>query len=232
MKEMLTNGILNSLPDREFARLMPLLEPVSLAAGARLDDAGGNARFVYFPESSVLSCHADMRDGKSAEVAMIGPEGVGSLHTIFGALPPTHTLNVSLAGSALRVRRDDLRREMLHGEGLRGALLGYAGSYLAQITQRSACSILHRLEQRFAVWLLMLSDRLGADTIQFTQERMAHHLGVRRAGVTVVVGLLQERGAVWHGRGQLRVADRQKLEAVACECYDALALTRRQTART
>lgn len=231
MKEMLANRILNRLPDAEFARLLPLLEPVSLAAGQRLDEPGAAAApYVYFPESSVLSCHADMRDGKTAEVAMIGKDGLAGLPALLGARPVRHSLNVTLAGSALRARREEVGRELERGEGLRRALLEYAGEYVAQVSQRYACAVLHRLEQRLAVWLLMLYDRLGTDEAEITQERMASHLGVRRAGVTVVVGQLQERGAIWHGRGRLRVANREALRSIACECYGALAVVPRKTA--
>lgn len=229
MKQMLTNRILTSLSDAEFSRLMPLLEPVSLSPGERLDAISGPSRFVFFPESSVLSCQADMRDGKSAEVGMIGRDGVAGVPSLLGARLPAHSLGVAVGGSALRIKRDELEQELRRGEELRRALQQYAGDYVAQVSQRAACAILHRLEQRLAVWLLMLADRVSTDTIEITQERMAHHLGVRRAGVTVVVGQLQDRGAIWHGRGRLRIVSRKTLEAAACECYGALALTPRHS---
>lgn len=231
---MLTNRILNRLPDADFARLMPLLEPVSLAPGEQLADDGdaSAAPFVYFPESSVLSYLADMRDGKTAEVAMIGKDGLAGLPALLSTRPAAHSLVVTVAGSALRARHEEVRRELERGEGLRRALLEYAGECLAQVAQRSACAVLHLLEQRLAVWLLMLCDRLGTDFIELTQERIAYHLGVRRAGVTVVIGQLQERGAIWHGRGRLRITNRETLESIACECYGALAIEPRQTALT
>lgn len=233
MEQMLTNRILTRLPDAEFARLMPQLEPFRLVAGERLGETGGAdaaAWFVYFPETGVISCHADMRDGKTAEVAMIGRDGVAGLTSLLGPTPHAHTLSVAVAGHALRLKGEGLERELRRGEALRRALLDYAGEYLTQVSQRSACAVLHRLEQRMAVWLLMLCDRLGTDTVEITQERIAHHLGVRRAGVTVIVGQLQERGALWHSRGQLRVADRELLRQIACECYGALDAARRETA--
>lgn len=230
MKEMLTNRILTGLPDAEFARLMPLLEPVSVSAEVRLDDIESRARFVYFPESCILACHADMSDGKTAEVGMIGRDGVTELLSLLGSRPSAHSLNVTIGGNALRVKREELERELRRGEGLRQALLDYAGEYVAQVSQRAACAILHRLEQRLAVWLLLLADRLGWDTIDITQERMAQHLGVRRAGVTGVVGQLQDTGAIFHSRGRLRVVNRRALESIACECYGALAGAQRESA--
>jgi CRP-like cAMP-binding protein len=224
MKEMLTNKLLSRLPDAEFAHLMPLLEPVSLSAGERLSEAGEAARFIYFPESCVISCQANMQDGKSAEVGIIGFEGMADLTALVRSGPAVHSLNVSIGGSALRVRKDDLRREMLRSVGLQQSFFGYAAEYVTQLSQRSACAIFHLLEQRFAVWLLLLADRIGESEIQMTQERTADHLGVRRAGVTVVAAHMQAAGAISYRRGNLRITNRQMLEELACECYGTLAV--------
>jgi CRP-like cAMP-binding protein len=230
MKEMLTNKILTGLRDAEFDRLMPLLHPVSLSTGERLSEAGEAAPFVYFPESCVISCLANMQDGKSAEVGMIGLEGVADITGLVKPRRAVHSLNVSIGGSALRVRTDDLEREMLRSEGLQQSLLGYAAEYVTQLYQRSACAIFHMVEQRFAVWLLLLTDRTRDAVIQITQERIADHLGVRRAGVTVVALHMQAAGAISYRRGNLRIDNREMLEAMACECYGTLATGRpRQT---
>lgn len=226
MKEMLTNKLLSRLPDAEFAHLMPLLEPVSLSAGERLSEAGEAPRFIYFPESCVLSCQANMQDGKSAEVGMIGFEGVADLTTLARCGPAVHSLNVSIGGSALRVRRDDLQREMLESESLHKSFFGYAAEYVTQLSQRSACAIFHLLEQRFAVWLLLLADHIGNGEMQMTQERAADHLGVRRAGVTVVAAHMQAAGAISYRRGNLRITNREMLEELACECYGNVAVGR------
>ena len=227
MKEMLTNKILTGLPEADFARLRPLLQPVSLEAGECLSEAGEKVRFIYFPETCVLSCQANMQDGRSAEVGMIGVEGMGITGLVDSS--PAHSLNVSIGGSALRVSTDDFRRELLRGGSIQQSLLTYAGEYVTQVSQRSACAIFHIVEQRFAVWLLLLLDRIGEHVIQMTQERIAEHLGVRRAGVTVVAGGMQAAGAITYRRGNLRINDRQMLEAIACECYAALAVGRQQT---
>ena len=229
MKEMLTNKILTGLHHADFARLMPLLQPVSLSAGERLSEAGETMRFIYFPESSVLSCRAEMQDGKSAEVGMIGFEGMAGITALVGSRPAAHFLNVSVGGSALRVSTGDFKREILHHDGLQQSLLAYAGEYVTQVSQRSACAVFHTVEQRFAVWLLLLADRIEEDVIQLTQERIAEHLGVRRAGVTVVASAMQAAGAITYRRGNLRINDRQMLEAIACECYETLAVGPRQT---
>ncbi|MFN2597906.1 MAG: Crp/Fnr family transcriptional regulator [Pyrinomonadaceae bacterium] len=228
MKEMLTNKILTGLPDAEFARLLPLLEPVSLAGGEQLNEIDQPIRFVYFPENSVVSCRADMRDGKSAEVGMIGREGVAGLPSLLGTRPASQSLKVCVGGSALKMRRQEFELALERGNALRHTLMSYAGDYIAQVSQRSACAALHRTEQRFAVWLLMLHDRLGADAIEITHERIANHLGVRRAGITEIAGELQRLGVISYTRGSLRVTDRRRLEEIACECYAALNLAGRQ----
>jgi len=229
MKEMLTNKLLSGLRDADFARLMPLLEPVSLSAGERLSEAGESARFIYFPESCVISCQANMQDGKSAEVGMIGVEGLADIAALVRSRQAVHSLNVSIGGSALRVRKDDFEREILKSEGLHQSLLSYAAEYVTQLSQRSACAVFHLMEQRFAVWLLLLADRIEDAVIQITQERIADHLGVRRAGVTVVAAQMQEAGAISYRRGSLRITNRKILEEMACECYGTLAVGHRQT---
>jgi CRP-like cAMP-binding protein len=220
---MLTNRILTGMTDAEFARLMPLLEPVSLSGGERLVECGEPARFVYFPESSVISCHADMQDGKSAEVGMVGRDGVAGLSFLLGSHTAAHSLNVAVAGSALRVKNEEFERALRTSDGhLRQSLMDYAGEYVTQVSQRAACAILHRMEQRMAVWLLLLTDRLHANAVEITQERIAYHLGVRRAGVTVIAGELQHQGVISYTRGHLRIVERERLARVACECYGAL----------
>jgi CRP-like cAMP-binding protein len=227
MKELLSNRILNQLPDAEIERLLPMLEPVSLAAGERLAEIGETARFVYFPENSIISSQADMQDGKSAEVGMVGKDGVAGLQALFGSRPAVHSLTVAIAGNALRLRKEVLDRELSRGQALQQTLAPYVCDYVTQVAQRAACAILHRMEQRFAVWLLMVTDRLDSEVVEITQERIAQHLGVRRAGVTVVAHELQLLGAISYTRGNMRIVDRPLLEKVACECYSALAVKAR-----
>lgn len=229
MKEMLSNRILSRLPDAEFARLMPMLEPVDVSAGQRLAETGENSPFVFFPENSIISCQADMQDGKSAEVGMVGKDGVAGLPALFGSRPAVHSLTVAISGSALRLRKEVLEKELEQSDGLKQVLAPYMSDYVTQVAQRAACAILHRMEQRFAVWLLMVTDRLDTNLVETTQERIAQHLGVRRAGVTVIARELQFLGAISYSRGHLRIADRPLLQKVACECYGTLAVTRHAT---
>lgn len=159
---------------------------------------------------------------------MIGFEGMAGIPALVGSVPAVHSLNVSVEGSALRISTDDFKSEILRGDGVLQSLLAYAGEYVTQISQRSACAVFHTIEQRFAVWLLLLLDRTKDDVIKITQERIAEHLGVRRAGVTVVAAAMKDAGAISYRRGNLRINDRHMLEAIACECYGTLAVGRQQ----
>jgi CRP-like cAMP-binding protein len=220
------NKILAGLPEAQLARLLPLLKPLALSRGQSLSENGATGRFIYFPETSVISCFASMEDGKSAEVGMVGFEGVVDVTSLLGSRQPRQSLSVSIPGRALRANKEDFAREIFRGDGVQHAILEYTAQYVAQVSQRSACAVLHRLEQRFAIWLLLLADRLDGDVIQITHERIAEHLGVRRAGITVIAANMEAAGAIACSRGRLRIIDRAKLEAMACECYGALALRR------
>src|ERR1044072_6456491 len=127
---------------------MPLLEPVSIFAGDCLAQAGDTLRFVCLPESAVLSCQANMQDGKSAEVGVIGFEGLADVTSLNGARPAVHSLNVSIGGRGLRMKKEDFERELLRGDGLQQSLLAYTAEYVTQVSQRSACAIFHLLEER------------------------------------------------------------------------------------
>ena len=231
INDLLSNKILTALPGEDFQRLVPHLEPVSFAAGQTLFEQGEEAHYLFFPENCVVSSQCGMQDGKSVEVGMIGREGVAGLNAIFGPVSCRQEVNVTVSGSGLRARADDLRREFERTSTLRQSLDRFLGEYAAHVSQRSACNALHSIEQRFAVWLLLLTERLDADTVEMTQERIAAHLGVRRAGITVIAGDLQDKGVLSNARGSVRALDRRALEAVACECYWSLtgAATRPQT---
>lgn len=219
----LANRILTALPAEEFARLAPWLEPVSLAAGEVVTAAGEPARHVYFPEGAVLSYFMPMADGRAVEVGIVGGEGAAGLNTVFGAGPSARQVCAAVAGSALRVGIERLGPEFEQSAALRGLLTRSSGEFLAQVMQRAACGILHASGGRFATWLSLLGDRAGADELEFTQERMAQHVGLRRAGVTMLCQELADARAIGHSRGRVRFLDRRALGQSACECYNAMA---------
>jgi|SRR5215207_1081748 len=216
---LLTNKILTGLPGADFARLLSHLEPVWLACDANLYALGGPADFVYFPENAVVSHLHILSDGGIIEADMIGREGLAGLSAVFNCDSPDRWTKVMIAGSALRVRAEVMREQFALCGGLQHSLLAYAAARLAHVAQRAVCNGLHSVEQRFCSWLLMLQDRAGEERLPLTHERIARHLGTRRAGITELATSLRARGHISYSRGLIRVTDRRGLEAAACECY-------------
>lgn len=222
MKRLLANRILGALPDRDFERMLPGLEPVSLNAFKGLDDTLEETRYVYFPEDVVVSHLTAFSDGNAVEVALTGREGMVGFGKVFGPQPASHWSRVTVPGIALRMRLELFSEEFCAGGHFRRLLLEHAGRHMAQISQRSACANRHRLAKRFATWLLSVHDRAGSDQLTLTQELIARRLGARRAGVTQLAIDLQKCGLIKYSRGRVRITDRRGLEHAACECYSAL----------
>jgi CRP-like cAMP-binding protein len=216
---LLTNKILTGLPGADFARLLPHLEPVELACDANLYFLGDLPEFLYFPESAVISHLHVLSDGGTIESDMVGREGMTGLSAVFKSHPPERWTHVTIGGSALRLRADVLRHEFARGGAVQQSLLSYAASRLAQVSQRAVCNGLHSVEQRFCSWLLMTHDRAGDERLPLTHERIARHLGTRRAGITELATILRSRGHINYSRGVIQITDRRGLEARACECY-------------
>ena len=222
LNTLLANKLLAGLPGEDFERLLPHLRPAALTAGEDLYQFGGGVPFAYFPETAVVSHLYVLSDGNTTEAAMIGREGLAGLSALFGTRQPNYWTRVLVAGSALRIKSDILVQEFGRGGALQRAILAYAGARLAQLSQRAVCTGRHKIEGRFCSWLLMVHDRAGEDQFQLTHDLISDHLGVRRAGITETAFALRERGIISYKRAQLRVLDRQRLEATACECYQAL----------
>ena len=222
IKELVSNKLLTALPGEDFARLVPFLEPVFLSSRENLNEAGEPSGFVYFPENAVLSCLSGFQDGHTAEVSLIGKEGIVGLAAILGSNSAMQWTKTLVAGSALRMKAEILKQEFDRGGMLRELLLNYTSEYIVQVTQRAICNIRHRVEERLANWLLMVCDRLDADELPLTQEVIAQHLGTRRAGITTAAKELENRQLISHSRGHIRIVDRQALEGAACECYGVL----------
>ena len=219
---LLANRILSALPPEDFSRLLPHLEPVSLAVGEQLYRLDSVMRHAYFPETAVISRLHIMNEGGITEADMVGREGLTGLSALFGAPAPIYLTEVSQAGSALRVRIDVLRQEFQRGGALQQQLLKYACARIALLSRRAVCNGNHRVEERLCAWLLMMYDRAGDQPLALTHERISRYLGARRAGVTGAATVLRERGAIAYTRGHVRVLDRGQLEASACECYPAI----------
>jgi CRP-like cAMP-binding protein len=219
---LLTNKLLTALPGEDFARLLPHLEPVSLSGGNDLYGFEEDMEEVYFPEGVVLAHLHILADGSTTEASMIGKEGMTGLAAIFAAPTPTHWTQVVIPGTALRVRAQVLRDEFVRGGALQRLLLAYASVRIEQLSQRAICNVRHTVEERLCNWLLMIHDRVGDDQLPLTHEKIARHLGARRAGITEAINALREQQIVTSSRGQLRITDRPGLELATCECYRTL----------
>lgn len=213
------NRLLAALPAREYQRLLPELEQVTLGFAQILYSPGDTIRHVYFPNNSIVSLLAAEPHHASLEVGMIGNEGMTGI-SVFMGVPTSRTLAlVQGAGSAVRMKAATLRRESDHVGAFHVLLHRYAHSLLTQMSLSSACNRFHTLNSRLARWLLMTQDRIGADQFRLTQEFMSNMLGVRREGVNKAAGELQRKKLVRYSRGQMAVLDRAGLEKISCACY-------------
>jgi CRP-like cAMP-binding protein len=222
LNELLTNRLLSALPAEDFSRLFPHLEPVTLTAGEVLYKLDAQMRHAYFPETAVISHLFILSEGGMTEADMVGREGMTGLSAVFGGPAPSYLTEVSLGGSAMRVRMETLRQEFARGGALQQLLHRYASGRIALLSRRAVCNGNHRVEERLCAWLLMMHDRAGDTPLALTHERISRHLGTRRAGVTSAATLLRDRGIIAYTRGHIRVLDRGALQAAACECYPAV----------
>jgi CRP-like cAMP-binding protein len=215
-----SNSILAALPERDFDRVRPHLEPVDLPLGAAIYEAGSRVRQLYFPASGIVSLLQVMADGDSAELAVVGREGVVGIAMFMGGDTTPSRAVVQSAASAYSITADALKEEFGRGGMLQYLLLRYTQALITQMSQTAVCNRHHTVEQQLCRWLLMSIDRLGEDEeLVMTQELIANMLGVRREGVTVAASKLQETGLIRYSRGRIEVIDRPKLEKRACECY-------------
>jgi CRP-like cAMP-binding protein len=216
------NHILDALPPLEREQLFPHLKLVPMPLGMVLYESGAKLRHIYFPTDSIVSLLYVMRDGASAEIAVVGNEGaVGVSLFMGGETTPSRAL-VQSAGHAYRLSGVRLKAEFSrHGELLH-VLLRYTQSLLTQMAQTAVCNRHHSLEQQLCRWLLLSLDRLDSNKLSMTQELIANMLGVRREGVTAAAGRLQKLGVIRYARGKITVLDRPHLERLACECYEVV----------
>lgn len=216
------NRLLDASPQVEQARLRPHLERVALSQGATLYHAEQQITHVYFPIGALTSLVTGMEDGRTVETGLVGSEGMAGLPVAFGADSAPQTMLVRHAGDALRMRADLFCREVNRVDGFHGlheSLMRYTNFSCACAAQVAACNRLHTVEQRVACWILITRDRLGQDEFHTTHGLIARSLGVRRSGVSVVMERFARAGWLRNGRARIRIADRRRLEAAACECY-------------
>lgn len=213
------NHLLNALPVADFERLQPHLKLVPVELGAALYEPDIEMRYLYFPTNSIVSLLYVMADGASAEIAVVGNEGVVGVALFMGGATTPSRAVVQSAGHALRLPSQVLKDEFIRGGAMQHLLLRYTQALLTQMAQTAVCNRHHSLDQQLCRWLLMSLDRLQANELIMTQELIANMLGVRREGVTEAAGQLQKAGLIRYSRGRITVLDRPGLEARTCECY-------------
>lgn len=216
------NYLLAALPPEVQARLFPELELVPMPLGQILQEPGGKWRFAYFPTTCILSKIYLLESGASAEIAVIGREGMVSVCTLMGGdSMPSQTV-VKTPGFAFRLKGQLLKEEFDHSPPTQHLFLRYTQALLTQMAQTAVCNRHHTVGQQLCRWLLLNLDRLPTNELVMTQERIANMLGVRREGITEAAGELQAAGLIRYSRGHIHILDRKGLEKRACECYDVV----------
>ncbi|RYF42640.1 MAG: Crp/Fnr family transcriptional regulator [Comamonadaceae bacterium] len=213
------NHLLASLPAPEWKRWESLLEAVDLPLGEVLYESGGTMSHVCFPITAIVSLLYMMEDGSSAEIAVVGNEGLVGISLFMGGGSTPSRAVVQSAGRGYRMKAAFLKDEFSRSVVVMHLLLRYTQALITQMAQTAVCNRHHSLDQQLCRWLLLSLDRLEGNELVMTQELIANMLGVRRGSVTEGAGRLQEAGLIHYSRGRITVLDRKGLEERTCECY-------------
>ena len=213
------NTLLAALPEADFKRVNARLDLVQLELGTVVSENGSYSKYAYFPIDCILSLLYVMENGDSAEIAMVGNEGVVGIAEVTGGESMLSRVVVQSAGAAYRIPIEALKNEFTRGGVMQSLLLRFTQAMVTQMAQTAACNRHHSIEQQLCRWLLLSLDRLPTSEIVMTQELIANMLGVRREGVTEAARRLQNAGTIQYSRGRINVLDRSQLEICACECY-------------
>ena len=214
------NFLLAALPNAEYQRLEPYLTTISVPRGQVLYEASEMIETVYFPNDALISLVSILIDGSTTEIGLIGGTGVVGLAAILSNGYSQHRAVVQIPDSVTKISASVLKREFDRGEELQRLLLNFAQIRIDQTAQLAACNRHHIIEERLARWLMMVRELIQSDELPLTQEFLSSMLGVRRSGVTVSAGILQQAGMISYSRGRITVLDAERLEETACECYE------------
>ena len=218
-KSPIENRLLAALPASEQERLLPQLELKQMSLGDVLYESGSKLGHVYFPTTSIVSLLYVMEDGASAEIAVVGNEGLVGVALFMGGETTPSRAVVQSAGFAYRLTAISMKQEFGRAGVMQQLLLRYTQALLTQMAQTAVCNRHHSVDQQLCRWLLMSIDRLPTNELSMTQELIANMLGVRRAGVAEAASHLQNAGLIRYHRGHITVLDRRRLEQRVCECY-------------
>jgi CRP-like cAMP-binding protein len=217
-----SNKVLLSVSDKEYRAIRPHLEYLSMPRQLSLYEPNNPLKFVYFPNTGMVSLVIETEDGRTVEVGEVGKEGFAGIPASVGMRKSQVREIVQIAGDGFRVRADALQNILKSSPQLQQILTRYAVSQGMQIAQTAACNRLHNIEQRFARWLLITQDRVDSPRLAITQDFLATMLGTDRPTVSLAAGILQKKGAIKWTRNSVQVLSRAKLENSACECYGAI----------
>ncbi len=213
------NHLLRTLTADSMARLLPHLERIELPLGTVLYESGEALHHVYFPVDCIISLLYVLLDGSSAEIAVVGNDGLVGIPLFMGGETTSNRALVQSAGHAYRLPGPRLKDEFHSNDALQGLFLRYTQALITQMAQTVVCNRHHSVHQQLCRWILLSLDRLPSSQLNMTQELIANMLGVRREGVTDAAGKLQRLGVIHYQRGHITVLDRPRLEALCCECY-------------
>ena len=213
------NQLLARLPDEELVRWLPHLELVDMPLGKVLYESGATLLYVYFPTSAIVSLLYVMEDGASAEIAVVGYEGIVGISRFMGGESTPSRAVVQSGGNGYRLKASLMLEEFNRAGTVMHLLLRYTQALITQMAQTAVCNRHHTLDQQLCRWLLLSLDRLRSNELVMTQELIANMLGVRREGVTAAAGRLHRAGLINYQRGHISVLDRWQLERRTCECY-------------
>ena len=216
------NNLLAALTHDELKRLSPHLERVTLTLGEVLSEPGDTLRHVYFPTDCIVSLVHVTQSGASAEIAVVGNEGLIGIALFMGGESTSSRAVVQSAGNAFRLPGHKIKEEFERHGDLLLLMLRYTQALITQMSQTALCNRHHSIDQQLCRWLLLSLDRLRSNKLKMTQELIANMLGVRREGVTEAAGKLQRQSVIEYNRGHIKVLDRKKLESLSCECYSAV----------
>jgi len=222
------NRLLRALPADALGRLSPYLEYMELPLGEVIHESGDVLRHVYFPVDCIVSLLYVLADGSSAEIAIVGNDGLIGIALFMGGETTPNRAIVQSAGGAYRLLGQRLKDEFYRNDALHDLFLRYIQALITQMAQTAVCNRHHSVDQQLCRWLLLSLDRLSSNELNMTQELIANMLGVRREGVTEAAGKLQRLGVIHYQRGHIAVLDRPKLQALCCECY---AVVKKETDR-
>ncbi|APC00009.1 Crp/Fnr family transcriptional regulator [Polynucleobacter asymbioticus] len=210
------------MPDPEWERLLPHIEPVSLPLGKVLYEPGTKMTHLYFPSTAIVSLLYALENGSSAEIAIVGNEGVVGISIFMGGDSTSSRAVVQSAGEGYRIKSSILKDEFNRAGPVMHLLLRYTQALITQMSQTAVCNRHHTLDQQFCRWLLLSLDRLTSNELIMTQELIANMLGVRREGVTEAALKVQKAGFIKYARGHITILDRLGLEKRTCECYQVV----------